>query len=260
MPDRVLAIANALLEAVEMLPAEASGAFVVTRAGVDLGMVVAERRRVCWATAVGLEHRLRQLMVLHAGKRVSRDALLATPGIAAALRQHSVESLIELCGPDASVIRWIPRERPLEAPNAYSPTELLAAMGARLYANEAATARGMLEGTGAAGGSYAIGDGDELAVVHELAGDRLGVTSLLALGDWAAAALDATPGFTPAMIERAVFGVQRSVALGWRSARRLVHAVIIEDRTTLDHAVRSLRDQRMPAVVSICVPWKLSNP
>jgi hypothetical protein len=220
-------------------------------------MVVAEHGRVAWATAIGLEYRLRQLMVLHAGKRVDRNAILTTPGISAALRQHSIESLIELCGPDQATIRWIPREYHLDTAELFSPTELLAAIGARLYANEAAGAAGALH-VGAAGASFAIGDDDELAVVQEVAGERLGVSSLLELGSWAQAALEATRGFTPAMIERAVAGTQRSVALGWRTARRVVHAVIIEDRTTLDHAISALRDQRLPAVVSICVPWKLN--
>lgn len=257
MPDRVLAVANALLGAVEQLSIDECGAFVVERQGEDLGMVVAEHGRVAWATAVGLEHRLRQLMILHAGKRVDRNAILATPGITAALRQHSIESLIELCGPDQATIRWIPREVPVDAPETFSPTELLAAMGARLYANEAILSRGALQ-PNTTGGSFAIGDGDELAVIQESAGDRLGVASLLELGDWAQAALDATPGFSPTMISRTLEQADREVAIGWRTARRTIHAVIIEDRITLDQTIELLRDQRLPAVVSVCVPWKLN--
>lgn len=257
MPERVLAVANALLGAVEQLSIDECGAFVVERAGEDLGMVVAEHGRVAWATAVGLEYRLRQLMVLHAGRRVDRNAILTTPGISAALRQHSIESLIELCGPDQATIRWIPREYHLDAPELFSPTELLAAIGARLYAKEAVASRGVLQ-PNTTGASFAIGDDDELAVIQESAGERLGVASLLELGDWAQAALDATPGFSPAMIARALAVANREVAIGWRTARRMIHAVIIEDRSTLDRTIDVLRDQRLPAVVSVCVPWKLN--
>lgn len=257
MPERVLAIANALLDAVECLPPDAVGAFIVTKQGVDKGMLVAEGRRVCWAMATGLEERLKYLMVQHAGTGLDRKTLTMTPGISAALRQHSVESLIALCGPDEGVIRWVPREQPLDATVSWAPTELLAAVGAHLYANEAQSARRSLQPAGAAGASFAIGDDDELAVVQELAGSRLGVSSLLELGDWAAAALDASPGFAPQMIEKTVANATH-VAIAWRAARRVVQAVILNDRPTIDHAVAALRDQRIPAVVSFCVPWKLN--
>ncbi|HEY0253816.1 MAG TPA: hypothetical protein VGC41_19935 [Kofleriaceae bacterium] len=254
----MLAIANALLDAVECLPPDASGAFVVTKHDVDRGMVVAERNRVCWAMATGLEERLKHLMVQNAGTGLDRRTLTMTPGIAAALRQHSVESLISLCGPDEGMIRWIPRDQPLHAQASFAPTELLAAIGAHLYSNEAQSARRSLQPSGAAGASFAIGDDDEVAVVQQLAGERLGVSSLLELGDWAAAALDASPGFAPQVIEKTVANASQTVALAWRAARRVVQAVILEDRPTIDHAVTALRDQRIPAVVSICVPWKLN--
>jgi len=96
-------------------------------------------------------------------------------------------------------------------------------------------------------------------VLRAVNGERLGVSSLIALGDWAAAALDATPGFTAPMIERALASMQREVAVAWRTARRIVHAVVIEDRPTLDSALATMRTQRVPLVLSLRVPWSLKH-
>jgi hypothetical protein len=271
----------AVLDAVEALPADARGALVVSSDSADRGAILVEHNRVCWASAIGLEHRLRELLQEHSGWRiddrgiervveVSRGrafltelvakGLVPKPGIHAALRQHSIESLIALCGLDAAEIRWVSRERPLGAPTSFEPTDLLAGVGARLYSSEAETAkRGVVRPHGASGASFAIGDDDELVVVGEVSGERLGVCSLLELGGWAAAALDATPGFTPAMIERAIANVAHSVAVGWRSARRVVHALVVENRPALEHTVDTMRQMRVPIVVSVCIPWKLKD-
>src|SRR5262245_10212970 len=128
MPE-LLGIAYALLEAVEALPATSQGAFVVTRDGADLGIVLAEHNRVCWASARGLEHRLRQLLAEHVGRRLDRRTFTTTPGFESALFQHSVESLVALCGHEGT-IRWVPRTRPLASPTSFAPTQLLAAVGA----------------------------------------------------------------------------------------------------------------------------------
>jgi hypothetical protein len=253
MPEQLLAIAHALLEAVEALPPSSRGALVVSRENNRRGMVLVEGNRVCWAMAVGLESRLRQLMREHADQ-------------AAALRQHSIESLVALCGAASSEsISWTPRAESLAPVATFAPTELLAAVGASFYAAEAENATlgsvvSWQEGRrGTTGASFAIGDGEEPVVVREVEGERLGVAALLALGEWAAAALGATSGFTDAMIDRTLAGPHANVALGWRTGRRVVHAVIVEDHATLDNAVQALRRRQFPIVVSVRVPWKLKT-
>lgn len=248
MPEALMAVAHALLSAVESLPADARGAFVVSRTGIERGAVFVEHNRVCWATAHGLERRLRELLSGRA------------PGIAhAELRQHSVESLAALCGPESDTITWVPRTTPLGAPTSFAPTDLLAAVGARLYAAEAETATwGAIHPTGTSGASFAI-DEDGVIVVREVDGERLGVATLLELGAWAAAALDATPGFTPAMLERAIADARGSVAVGWRTARRVVHALVIDDRQKLAGTMDAMKHRRLPVVVSVRNPWKLKT-
>ncbi len=257
MPENLLALPNALLEAVDALPSYARGAFIVTRDGVDHGMVIAEHNRVCWATALGLELRLRELMIQHAGRRIDRKQLLAVPGVSRALRQHSVESLTSLCGSDEGTIRWIPRDTPLNAATTFAPVELLASVGAHFYAKEGAAARKAVLPDGDVGASFALGDDGDLVMVQEVGGERLGISALCELGQWAHNSLEATPGFSIAMIERAIAGVKDSVALAWRISTRVVHAILVEERRAIDRAVAWLKQQRLAAVVSICVPWKL---
>ncbi|HEY1551948.1 MAG TPA: hypothetical protein VGG28_29180 [Kofleriaceae bacterium] len=246
MPERValLAVAHALLGAVDELPLDARGAFVVTSGDDERGAVFVEHNRVCWATAHGLERRLREL--------------LGTGAAPAALRQHSIESLTALCGPDSTEIAWVPRQTPLAAPTSFAPTDLLAAVGARLYSAEyeSATASHL---SGTSGASFAIDDDGDSIVVREIAGERLGVATLLELGAWAAAALDATPGFTAPMIERALADARGSVVLGWRTARRVIHAAVFEDREVLAGTMDAMKHRRVPVVVSVRNPWKLKT-
>jgi hypothetical protein len=55
-------------------------------------------------------------------------------------------------------------------------------------------------------------------------------------------------------MERAVAGVTGAAALGWRSARRLVHAAVIDEPAALAHLVAELAERHMPAVLTSRVP------
>src|SRR5215470_3452692 len=70
MPDALMALPLAVLDAVDALPAHARGALVVSGAGTNVGAVLVENNRVCWASALGLEHRLRELLQEHSGWRI----------------------------------------------------------------------------------------------------------------------------------------------------------------------------------------------
>jgi hypothetical protein len=77
---------------------------------------------------------------------------------------------------------------------------------------------------------------------------------LQGLGDWAAAALAACNGFSPQVMQRAVASVTDTAVLGWRAARRLVHAAVIAEPAALADAVAELARRRLPAVLSSRVP------
>lgn len=243
----IMAMPHALLENVEALPRAATGALVVSRGGAERGLVLVEQNRVCWVAVPGLEQRLRELLGQHADRRT-------------ALRQHSIESLTALVADDEPTITWIPRAQPLHAEAPFAPAELLAAVGARLYADEAEAAE--LPGDLPVGASYAIGDDGEVVVVRELGGARLGVPALVGLGEWASAALDVTHGFTRKMIARALADHAGPIAIGWRSARRVVHAALLDharDATRVADLLATLELRRFPVVLSVRVPWKLKD-
>jgi len=241
--------AAALLAAVEALPAWAAGAFVVeTAARHALGALLAEGPRVCWGAVAGHERRLRDLLHLPSAAPAAEQR--------AALRQHTVESLIRLdgCGGD---VRWVPHRRGGYQPRwTFTAAELLAAVGAALYAGEAAGAAALdeLVPDAAIGASFVVGDDGEAVTVYELCGDRLGVAALVELGGWATAALDVTRGFSAAAMAQALAAAQRRAALAWRGGRRLVHAMVIDDPSALARAVAELDRRGIPAVLSTRAP------
>ncbi|MBC7978348.1 MAG: hypothetical protein H7138_25465, partial [Myxococcales bacterium] len=215
-----------LLAAVEDCPPDESGAFLVDgdHDGRVLGSVFVESGRVCWAAAPGRSDRLRDLLHRHAARALDelelddvfaacRDAqrplgellvergLVSDDGLRAALKQHTVESLIAQCDGLPRPVTWVRhRRRGYHARFTFSPVELLAAAGAQLYPVEAADVghgvRFDLPGASMVG-SFAIGDADlPVAVWAAGAGDAR-VRDLLGLGEWAAAALTICNGFSP---------------------------------------------------------------
>lgn len=269
-----------LLAAVDdRLPSE-SGAFVIDD-GPSGGSVLVETRRVCWAAAPGRSARLRELLRRHAERELQdaeledvfarcRDEhrslsellteqfLVSDHGLRAALKQHTVETLIAQCDGTPQPATWIPhRHRGYHARFTFPPIELLAAAGAELYPYEAEGAGPSLEvvlPVARIGGSFAIGDDD--APVAVCIGGRavLSVRELLELGEWSAAALAACHGFSPAVMARAIADMTGPAALGWRSARRLVHVAVIDDPGALANAVAVLAQRGLPAVLSCRVP------
>ena len=270
-----------LLAAVDDRPASECGAFVVDGGhGAMLGSVFVETGRVCWAAAAGRSGRLRDLLHRHSARpldEVELDAvfedcrgahrplcevllergLVSDDGLREALKQHTVESLIAQCdGSDRPAV-WVPhRQRGYRARHTFSPIELLAAAGALLYPAELASADlGLLaELPAQTAGSFAIDDEDQPVAVWTTGTRAWRVRALLELGDWAAAALGVCNGFSSAAMQRAVATVTGSAALGWRSARRLVHAAVIDEPAALAQLVAELADRRLPAVLSSRVP------
>src|SRR5262245_58577954 len=274
-----------LLAAVDDRPPTESGALVIEGddCGAVLGTVFVENGRVCWAAVAGRSGRLRDLLHCNSARPLDDDeldevfaecrgthrplgellaerGLVGDDGLRAALKQHTVESLIAQCdGTDRSVA-WVPhRRRGYLARFTFSPIELLAAAGAQLYPSESAGAElGLVAALPAAqtAGSFAIGDEDEPIAVWTT-GRSSRVRDLLELGDWAAAALAVCNGFSPAVLQRAVTGMTGAAAVGWRSARRMVHAAVIDEPAALAHIVAELADRHLPAVVSSRIPAPL---
>jgi len=272
-----------LLAAVDDRPPAESGAFVVDDDdhGAVLGSVFVESGRVCWAAAAGRSGRLRDLLHQNSARPLddaelddafaecrgtqrplcellAERGLIGDDGLRAALKQHTVESLIAQCDGSETSLTWVPHRRRGYQPRfTFSPIELLASAGAQLYPVESAgAALPAMPALRAAqtAGSFAIGDADEPIAVWTCGHTQWRVRDVLQLGDWAAAALGVCNGFSPAVMQRAVAGVTGTAALGWRSARRLVHAAVIDEPAALAHLVAELAERHMPAVLSSRVP------
>jgi hypothetical protein len=273
-----------LLAAVDDRSPTEAGAFVID--GDDLGAVhgtvFVENGRVCWAAAAGRSGRLRDLLHCNSARPIddaelddafaecrgthrplcellAERGLIGDDGLRAALKQHTVESLIAQCDGSDRPVAWVPhRRRGYQARFTFSPIELLAAAGAQLYPTESAGAELGLAGLTAlpaaqTAGSFAIGDEDETIAVWAT-GNAWRVRDLLELGDWAAAALAVCNGFSPAVLQRAIAGMTGTTAVGWRSARRLVHAAVIHEPAALARIVAELAARHLPAVVSSRIP------
>jgi len=236
---------------------------------------------VCWAAATGRSARLRDLLRQHAERALDdaeldevfarcRDEqrslgavlvereLVSDHGLRAALKQHTVESLLAQCDGSDRAITWVPHRRHgYRARFTFPPIELLAAAGAELYPNEAAIAGRPIElalPAAQTAASFAIGDNDEAVAVRVASTAVIPVRDLLELGNWAAAALAVCNGFSPAVMARAVDRLTGSAALGWRSARRVVHAAVIEDPAALSGAIAELARRGHAAVLSSRLP------
>ncbi|MEO7731533.1 MAG: DUF4388 domain-containing protein, partial [Kofleriaceae bacterium] len=151
-----------LLAAVEDCSPHESGAFLVDGDGDGTvrGSVFVETGRVCWAAAPGRSGRLRDLLHRHSARPVDdvelddafaacRQAqrplgellvergLVSDEGLRAALKQHTVESLIAQCDGLPRPVTWVRhRRRGYHARFTFAPVELLAAAGAQLYPHE----------------------------------------------------------------------------------------------------------------------------
>jgi hypothetical protein len=272
-----------LLAAVDDRPPCESGAFVVDGDGdgAVLGSVFVETSQVCWAATTGRGARLRELLRRFAARALSDTELdhafarcreeqrplgavlvelelVSDHGLRAALKQHTVESLIAQCDGADRAVTWVPhRQRGYRARFTFPPIELLAAAGAELYPAEAAGAdRGFAVVPAAAltAGSFVIGDNDEAVAVRVAGRNVVAVRDLLELGDWAAAALAVGNGFSPIVMARAVASAAGPAALAWRSARRVIHVAVIDDPVVLPGTVAELAQRGHPAVLSSLLP------
>lgn len=264
-----------LLAAVDdRAPGDAGALVLEDRAGRELGTVFVEDRRVCWAVVPGRGRRLVDLLRVERGipeadlesaltacRELDRPlgellverGVVSEPGLRSALKQHTVESLIAACDGSPEPVTWVRHGgRGYEPRFTFTPAELLLATSSALYPVEASNLDLNLEIAGPLGaavvvGAFAIGEAGETACVWGSWSADLParVLALAELGDWSSAALDASHGFTPAVIAR-VLSQGETVAVGWRVGRRLVYAAVlasaaaarlVDDLTRLCHPV-----------------------
>jgi hypothetical protein len=240
-----------LLTAVERLPARAAGAFVIEDSfGMQLGAVLADANRVCCAAATGRGHALRDLL------SGSLDADTASGVLRRALKRHTVESLIHLDGV-TGIATWTPHRNPEYHPRcSFGTVELLAAVNVQLYPVESDGAAELdeLVPDRAVAMTFAVDDDGEAAIVRERDGDNVGISGVRHLGAWAVSALDITRGFSPAAMNRALASANGRGAVAWRTRKRLVHAMVLDDATTLARTVAELGRRGLPTVLSARPP------
>ena len=243
-------VVHAVLAAVEKLPADACGAFIVELDGVTVGSVFVERNQVCWAAYLGLGKRLRGLL---------REQLASIPdasekpaALRRALHQHTVESLIAFPDARGEHVEWIAHRNSGYQPRfTFTPAELLVGVNARLYASEAEHAELGLSAieVDTPVASYVPADDGGLVAVGASGGVTT-IAELDELGAWADAAFSVTPGFSRDVMSRVVSAAPGDLNLAWRSSRLHTHAAVLTRGPTLDRLVSALDRRGFPAVIS----------
>lgn len=253
MPETTV---HMILSAVEQLAPDDSGAFVVEVEDTSVGTVFVERNRVCWAAYAGLSKRLRDLLREHLAWAADAQAVreqAKSEAMRRALRQHTIESLIALPQDRGERVDWVAHRNQGYRPKfTFSPSELLCAVNAYLYATEAAAAQhalSMFEHTAHAA-TFVPGDYEGGLIAIHARNPQTTISELDELGSWADAAFGVTSGFSPQVMRRAVETAPGEVCVAWRTSRLHTHAAVLERGDVLDRLVDALQGDNIPAVVS----------
>ncbi len=212
-----------LLEQVERLPEDASGALLVGEAGEEVGSILVDRGRICWAASGEMASRLTSLLCQQAEPPISTKALeglyrecretktpvlrfLVQRGVVKpdilkrVLRQHCAEAIALLSSASGGAlppVRWEPRpERPFDAEHSFTPLQILTTIGALFSPDCAQRARSWLR--------MAVSDADcgvifmqaqeGLFPIGIQGRDPLRIVNVLELGSWAHGTLDVAAG------------------------------------------------------------------
>lgn len=245
MPESLV---HELLAAVEQLPPDACGAWVVMLGEVGVGSVFVERNRVCWAAHADLSKRLRQLLREHLARTDTRK----TDAMRRALERHTIESLLALPQDVGEHVIWVDHQNNGYQPRfTFAPSELLVGVNAFLYESEALGAELALSSldleTPAA--SFVPADGGGLVPVRT-SGPFLQVAALDELGAWADAAFGATRGFSHDVVRRAAEAATGDVCVAWQTSRLHTHAALLPRGPTLERLISQVEGRRFPAVIS----------
>lgn len=219
------------------------------------GAIFVEKGRICWVAASGLGRRLRHLILAHSsidkaeldrvcercrtqggvvGQTLVAEGLLEPAELEAALRQHSTESLIELCRAPLPTRFRAHAGRGYTPRFTFRPVELLLDTIGASFPELRAEARRELD-------SLEVPGLEAAAFVFDAARDCLlpvvehgqqTIAGLRALGRWASSMphasleLAAAPSLTLAATEKG-----DSVLVWWRAG--ILFAVLCEDRARL---------------------------
>jgi hypothetical protein len=217
-----------LLEKVEALPTNSTGALVVGDEADPRGVILVEHGRICWAAPTRMGRRLTEILrhqvspplepellhrvyarcrekMLPLGETLVEEGIISADELRRALRQHAAEALAVLSQGAAAEVRFVAHSRrKYDARFSFGPAELLVGVGALRDPVVTVQARSVLRRTLASGGSGVayLGDPrDMLWPIGEVDADRLGVSGVVELAEWASQAFDVVravrgnPGF-----------------------------------------------------------------
>jgi hypothetical protein len=226
----------------------------------ELGGILVEKGRICWAAAQGMQQRLRDLLQTFAadrgidferiyercraegrllGQTLVEEGWVTPRELESALRRHSAESLIALCSDDDELTAWRSRGGNGYSPRfTFRPIDVLLDV-ASLYAPDlqdlARTELAAFDAPDRHGAAFCIEPGYAIAVPVAAFG-VLTVHELATLGRWARTLpqatleLGATPSFT-----LAATAAGNTIAVWWRG--ELLFAVACDDRRSIAEVV-----------------------
>lgn len=272
------------MQAVESLPHDASGALLIGAAAAPDGLLLVERNRVCWVAAMGMGQRLSvilrnrcnlplddaELEALYArcrhdqrplGEALVTEGLIEPEQLRAAMKQHTVESLIALDS-KANVVEdiadwpltWVEHsQRGYNPRYTFAASEVVAAVGAHLIDETLSELLDdHLQALTTSSGGVTIGFADrelDLPVfVDGRAASWLSVQDMLDVGEWTTAALDASPGFSP-IVAHAWARAADGGAVAWRYDGQRC-AAICPDNASLQRLVSTLDNQSLAMVLA----------
>jgi len=222
-----------LLERIERLPEDATGALMLRTGADKQGIVLVERGRICWAVASNMKRRLVDLLRHQAepalskqslesvyndcrlqskplGEGLVKSGLVTERGLWRALRQHNAEAIAVIAAElgTSDVEFQHHKHHRYDARFTYSTTEVLVTLGALSDQARATLARSVLKrcvpesGRGAA---YTRDPGGAGVIpIGEIGTADVASEAFMALGAWAASTLDVAAAVTSEV--RAVTG------------------------------------------------------
>jgi len=147
-------LALPLLETVEELDAEATGAFMVGQQRQSSGIVCVQAGAICWAVSEAMRGRLTDLLIEGGGPNVTRASVeaiyqdcrtqgvplgerlvaagvVSAEGLRAALARHSCEALASLGRAASLPVSWVPHQRAsYDAQFTFRPAEVFVGLAA----------------------------------------------------------------------------------------------------------------------------------
>ncbi|HEU5072851.1 MAG TPA: hypothetical protein VFU02_01730 [Polyangiaceae bacterium] len=257
-----------LLERIERLPEDATGALMLGTGAHNHGIVLIERGRICWAVSSEMKRRLVDLLCHQAEPALSKSSiesiyndcrslnkplgeclvdsgLITERGLWRALRQHTAEAIAVIAGklvPSDIEFQHHKRQR-YDARFTYSTTEVLVTLGALRDQSTATLARTELKrcvpesGRGAA---YTRDrDGAGIIPIGEVGTGDVASEAFMDMGAWATSALDVAAAVTSEV--RALTGTtpEGQSIVAWSDAG-IIYAVLCPTLRSYARLVSSL--------------------